>query len=226
MNPETKKILTTVIRKVLLCGLVLLVIWLVLMILRSNIPEDIIAMLNERSGGQEDIPKVSLNSADWDWDTSLWTGESVSERIDSLGNTLKFLAVNGLISLGVAALLLYLGVLIAKVTPHPLWLARLRSIFRLVIVSGGVSVPIFAVSVIVSLCVLTGWDQGTGDPPPSMEFWSVFLPAVIPVWLMVQAGHDILSTTPQDTPVLILIRNLALKMIISLLRMPGLMMVI
>src|SRR4030042_7065519 len=137
MNPETKKILTTVIRKVLLCGLVRLVIWLVLMILRSNIPEDIIAMLNERSGGQEDIPKVSLNSADWDWDTSLWTGESLAERTESLGDTLTFLVVNGLISLGISALLLYLGVLIAKVTSYPPWIARLRSIFRLVIVSGG-----------------------------------------------------------------------------------------
>ncbi|MFC1946830.1 hypothetical protein ACFLXY_02790 [Chloroflexota bacterium] len=226
MSPQTKKILTAITRKVVSSGVVLLVIWLVLMVLRSNIPEDAIEMLNESIRGQNDLPKISLDSSSWDWDTSLWTGESVSERTESLGNTLKFLAVNGVLSLGIAALLLYLGILITKVTTHSTWLSRLRSILRLVLVSSGASVPIFAVSVIVSLCVLTRWDQGSGSPPPSMEFLSVFLPAVIPVWLMVQAGHGEIVSLPENRPVLKLFRNIIIKMIISLFRMTGLILVI
>ncbi len=215
-----------VVRRVVFAGLILLIVWLVLFGLRTAIPDSMIDLMKAQMAGQANID-ISHNSGNWDWSSSLFKGESVLAVIGPrLGITLRFLALTGLFGLVIAAVLLFLGTLISRVTIRPGWLARLRSILRLVIVSGGVSVPRFAVGAVFIVFMTLGWSWSISGDSPVLVFWSAFLASLLPVWLLVQAGHGEMANLPEDISRMSLVRHLAISLVIRLLRLVGVLIVI
>ena len=156
MNTEKNRALIAAGRKVVFAGLILLAVWLILFALRSAIPANIIDLINQRL----QVP-VSYNSAAWDWSRSLFKDSSVSSLIGQrLGNTLAFIALCGIMSLTIAGILLFIGTLISRITQRPGWLVKLRGILRLVLVSGGASIPVFVISAFIAIYILvTGADR-------------------------------------------------------------------
>lgn len=225
MSPEGKQALIAAVRRVVFAGLVLLVIWLILIALRGAIPESLIDMMNV---SREPDITVPYDSGSWDWTRSLWTGKLVSELVGQrLGLTLSLIGLCGLFSLVIAAVLLSLGVLIRRATERPTWLARVRSILRLVLVSSGASVPVFAVSTIF-IVFFTVWSWSPPLQADSLAWilWMAFFSSVLPTWLLVQAGHGELSKLSQNTPCMTLVKHLGIRLIIRLLRLVGVIIIV
>ncbi|MFC1946606.1 hypothetical protein ACFLXY_01655 [Chloroflexota bacterium] len=222
---DRKSTFITTIRKIAFAGLVLLIAWLVLLALRGAIPDHIIDLMNEQ--GQNEII-VSNDPYDWDWNTSIRKGEPVSTVVgERLGNTLGTIALTGFFSLVIAALLLFLGALISKVTPRPGWLAKLRSILRLVLISGGASTPVALVGIILTIFLIkTGWSWSTTAGSSVSTLTSVFFASLLPAWLLVQAGHGELANIPDNVSAGMVIRHLAVKMIIRLFRLIGIVIIV
>ena len=222
---DRKPVFLTVLQKIAFTGLVLLIAWLALLALRGGIPDRLIDQMNEE--GQNEVI-VSHDSWDWDWDTSIRTGDPVSTVAgERLGNTLGTIALTGLFSLVIAAILLFLGTLIAKATPRPGWLIKLRSILRLVLISGGASTPTALVGMVFALFLMTvGWIWKTTEGSIISVVWSVSFASLLPAWLLVQAGHGEISNLNNTLSVGMVIRHLAVKMIIRLFRLIGVIIVV
>ncbi|MBN2074444.1 MAG: hypothetical protein JW762_02725 [Dehalococcoidales bacterium] len=222
---DEKPVFLTVLQKIAFTGLVILIAWLALLALRGAIPDQIIDLMNEE--GQNEII-VSHDSWDWDWDTSISKGEPVSTMVgERLGNTLGSIALTGLFSLVIAAILLFLGTLINKVTPRPGWLAKLRSILRLVLISCGASTPVSLVGMVLALFLMTtGWSWSTTLGSAASTKYSVFFASLLPAWLLVQAGHGEIANLNNTIPVGMAIRHLAVKMIIRLFRLIGIVIIV
>jgi ABC-type dipeptide/oligopeptide/nickel transport system permease component len=220
-----KPVFLTVLRRIIFAGLVILIAWLALLALRGGIPDRLIDQMNEE--GQNEVI-VSHDSWDWDWDTSIRTGDPVSTVAgERLGNTLGSIALTGLFSLVIAAILLFLGSLIAKATTRPGWLAKLRSILRLVLVSGGASTPASSLGTILTIFFMTtgwGWSTTLGSTVSTLS--SIFFASLLPAWLLVQAGHGEISNLNNTLSVGMVIRHLAVKMIIRLFRLIGVVIVV
>jgi len=206
------------VRRLVLAGLILLGAWLVLVGIRAAIPSSIIEALAEETGRSVEAMSELVNESDWS--NSLLTDEPVAEMIGGrLGGTVQLLVFGGLLSLALAAVLLSLGVLVARVTDRPPWLARVRSILRLVLVSGGVSNPVFISSSLFIVSATLWWDW----KPPFSLWWQVFFVALLPAWLLVQAGHGELASWPGKLSGSygLLARHLSVRLVIRLLKLVG-----
>ncbi len=223
VSTENKRAVIAAARRVVFAGLVLLIAWLVLFALRGAIPDGVIDRMNDT--GQMEIA-ASYDSANWDWSTSIREGEPISEVIGPrLGHTLGSIALTGLFSLVIAAILLALGTLISKVTQRPGWLAKLRSILRLILVSGGASVPLFAFSAVFIVFMTIGWSWSTTEGSSVAIVSSVFFASLLPTWLLVQAGHGEISNLPEGTQLGTAIRHLSVSLVIRLFRLIGVILV-
>ena len=224
-DTDGKPVFLTVLQKIAFTGLVLLIAWLALLALRGGIPDRLIDQMNEE--GQNEVI-VSHDSWDWDWNTSIRTGDPVSTVAgERLGNTLGSIALTGLFSLVIAAILLFLGTLIAKATTRPGWLAKLRSILRLVIISCGAGTPVSLVGMVLALFLMTtGWSWSTTLGSAASTIYSVFFAALLPAWLLAQAGHGEIANLNNTISMGMVIRHLAVKMIIRLFRLIGVIIVV
>ena len=144
MSPEGKRALITAVRRVVFAGLILLGAWLVLVGLRGFSAAITAEVIAEQSGLSQEAVTESL--AELDWSISWYTGDPVAGEIgERLGYTAQLVVLGGLLGLAIATVLLFLyGVLISWVTDRPTWLAQVRGVLRLVLVSRGVSIPILA----------------------------------------------------------------------------------
>ena len=83
-----------------------------------------------RQAGQSGLPQETVIEvlAESGWSSSWLTGDPVAGAIGiRLGYTAQLIALGGLLSLAIAAVLLFLyGVLISWVTDRPTWLAQVR----------------------------------------------------------------------------------------------------
>ncbi len=213
MSPEGKRALIAAVRRVVFTGLILLGAWLVLVGIRAAIPADI---LREES--------IRYPPASWDWSRSLWTGKSVAEMIGQrLGVTAQLLVLGGLLSLVVAGVLLFIGVLISRATERPPWLARVRQVLRLVLVSGNVSAPIFMVGTLFIVYSALWWGWSPPKPYEGVSWWPVFFVSLLPAWLLVQAGHGELVNWPGKLSGVygLLVRHLSVRLVIRLLKLVG-----
>jgi len=224
-DTDGRPVFLMVLRRIIFAGLVLLIAWLALLALRGAIPDRIIDQMNEQ--GQNEVI-VSYDSWDWDWNTSIRTGEPVVIVVGGrLGNTLGTIALTGLFSLVIAAILLFIGTLIGKMTPRPGWLAKLRSILRLILVSGGASTPASSLGTILTIFLMTtGWSWSATEGSATSIIWSVFFASLLPAWLMVQTSHGEIANLNNAISMGIAIRHLAVKMIIRLFRLIGVIIVV
>ncbi len=227
MSPEGKRAVIGAGRRVVFAGLILLGAWLLLMALRGAIPPGAIEFLAERL----DISAEAANEMVYqsDWSTSWWTNEPVFETINQrLGLTARILGSVGLLSLAIAALFLFLGEFITRLTSRPGRLTRIRQIIRMVLVSGGVTIPFFLLGTlfIVYGSFWQGWM--TSENSAALFFWPVFYSSLVPTWLLVQAGHGELANWPEElkSSYGLLARHLGVKLIIRLLRLTGAVLVI
>lgn len=209
MSPEGKRALIAAIRRVVLAGLILLGAWLVLLGLRGAIPSPV---------------EFGARGREWDWSRSLWTNKTVAEMIGArVGVTAQLLVLGGLLSLGVAGVLLFLGVLISRATERPPWLARVRQVLRLVLVSGGVSTPVFMVGTLFIVYSALWWDWSLPKTYEGVSWWPVFSVSLLPAWLLVQAGHGELANWPGKLSGVygLLVRHLSVRLVIRLLKLVG-----
>jgi ABC-type dipeptide/oligopeptide/nickel transport system permease subunit/ABC-type dipeptide/oligopeptide/nickel transport system permease component len=222
---DRKPVFFTVLKRIIFAGLAILIAWLALLALRGAIPDNVIDRMNEQ--GQNKII-VSHDSYDWDWNISILEGEPVSTVVgERLGNTLGTIALTGLFSLVIAAILLSLGTLITKATPRPGWLAKLRSILRVIIISGWASTPVSLVGMVIAIFLMTtGWGWSTTEGSAVSTLSSVFFASLLPAWLLVQAGHGELANIPDNISAGMAIRHMAVKMIIRLFRLIGVVIVV
>ena len=235
MNPEGKRSLIAAIRRVVFTGLVILGAWFLLLWLRGHIPDSLIQTMNEEMDGPrrpvEVFAGLSYDSATWDWTRSLWTNEPISKLMQPrLAITLGVIGVTGLLSFLTASILLLLGILISRVTERPGWLARLRSILRLVLISAGSSAPTFIIGTFIIVFVAV---RPIANLPTDLttsilsNTWPVaFFGSLLPAWLLVQAGHGELTAMPENTPLLRIMPRLGISLIIRLLRLVGVIIVV
>jgi peptide/nickel transport system permease protein len=228
MSQENKRFLNTVARRIIFAGLVILGAWLLLFALRGFVSDDVIVSMNQdmqdrlRSG-----QTLSLDSRSWDWSTSLFRDSQPAsgEPGRRLVLTLQVIALIGGLSLVIAATLLFLGFLISRATQRPTWLARVRSALRLLLVSGGASIPFFAVSTLVAVFFL-GWLSPSSLPSVAATmFWMALFSSVLPTWLLVQAGHGEMSRR-QEMPRAALARHMAVYLVVRLLNLIGVVLMI
>ena len=160
----------------------------------------------------------------WDWTKSLYSGESVSKIIgQNLGVTLGMIALIGLMSLFIAGVLLSIGVFTGNIIKRPGWLLKVRGILRLVLVSGGASIPVFVISTFIAIFI------SKQESPPQHQisfFWSAFACSLMPAWLLVQSGYGMLSNQTENTISLHLAKQLGIRLFISVLKLTGLIIVI
>jgi len=207
MSPEGKRALIAVGRRVAFAGLILLGAWLVLAVSRAAIPGSVIDLL---------VAKL-MNAGKWpvdltNWSNSWWAGQPVGELIgEPLGHTAQLVVLGGLLGLAIAAVLLFLGVLISRVTDRPTWLARVRGVLRLVLVSSGVTTSIFWGATLFIVY------RAIGAPTPSG--WEVYYVSLLPAWLLVQAGHGELGKLSGSYG--LLARHLAVRLVTRLLKLVG-----
>lgn len=222
---DRKQVFLTMLQRIIFAGLVLLIAWLALLALRGAIPDNVIDQMNDT--GQNKII-ASYDSYNWDWNISLAKGESVSTVVgERLGNTLGIIALTGLSSLVIAGILLFLGSLISKVTPRPGWLVKLKSVLRLIIISGGAVTPVALVGIILTVFLITiGWSWSTIEGSAVSIISSVFFASLLPAWLLVQAGHGELANLNKDISAGLMIRHLTVKMIIRLFRLIGVLIIV
>ena len=186
MTAETQRTLIAVGRKVVFAGLVLLIVWLGLLALRGTISAGTINQMNAemRMEATPGTPPLPLDPRTWDWSKSLWTGRPVSGIVgERLGGTLGLIGVTAVFSLLLALFFLFVGMLITRVTSRPAWLAKMRSVLRLLVISLAVATPIFAVEtlVVVYPSLWWGWGGGPGEQSASIlnsRFYCVSSPGV------------------------------------------------
>jgi peptide/nickel transport system permease protein len=219
VDTESRRALIAVGRRVVFAGLIILVAWLLLVGLRGTIPSGVIDMMMAQMG--QEIPR---DPGVWDWSSSLWKGEPVAELIiERVPATTGLLVFGGLLSLAIAAVLLFFGVLISRVTDRPGWLARVRQVLRLVLVSGGVSTPIFMLGTIFIVLPEIWWGWKLPIESVGHFWWQIFYVSLLPAWLLVQAGHGELSKWPAklSPPYWTLVRHLGVKLVTRLLKLVG-----
>ncbi|MFC1900005.1 hypothetical protein ACFLYN_00255 [Chloroflexota bacterium] len=224
MDSENNRTVITVIRRIVFAGLIILIAWFLLIALRGAISEDLIRKMNE---GEKPEEFISYDTATWDWTVSLRTGEPVSGIIgERLDETIQFISLCALSSFILAAILLTLGYFTGKATARPAWLARIISILRLLLVSNGVSTPVFAVGTVFVIFITVGGTQSLQPDSLLLKIWTVCFSSLLPAWLLVQYGHGELANLNENTPAPILVRHMAIRLIIRLLKMVGIIIVI
>jgi peptide/nickel transport system permease protein len=200
MTAETQRTLVAAVRRVVVAGLVLLLIWLGLLGLRGAISADTISHMNEqlKMGSPAPAP-LPLNPWSWDWSKSLFTGRPVAETVGTrVGTTLQLMTMGGLVSLLLAGILLLIGMAVSRATPRRSWLAKTRSVLRLIVVTGGSSLPTFVLGAFLVVYVNIWFGTGSeGRPNPGLNLlWSIITISLLPAWLLVQYGVGELQKLP------------------------------
>ena len=162
---------------------------------------------------------LSHNTATWDWSKSLLENTKVSTLIGTnTGNTLRAIALIALFSLLIAGILLLLGMLIGAVAKRPAWLVKVRGVLRLILVSGGASVPVFVISAFIAIYILQH------EPPPQHPvsfFLTAFYCALLPAWLLVQTGYRLISNRGENTSPSHTAQQVSIRLLIRTLKLTG-----
>ena len=167
------------------------------------------------------IPR-SIHTNTWDWSTS-YTNISVSSMVGPyIGDTLRAIALIGLMSLIMAAILLLIGVLVSSVTKRASWLGKVRGILRLVLVSVGAAIPMFVISGFAAIFILK---HESLQQHQISFFWSAFFCSLLPAWLLVQSGYRMLANRAENTISLKLAQQISIRLFIKLLKLIGLIIV-
>jgi ABC-type dipeptide/oligopeptide/nickel transport system permease subunit len=201
MNIKSKRAIIAAARRVVFAGIILLVVWLILLSLKEIFP----------------LARLNLT-------TNLMPATSASSIIrQNLGATLGTIAVVGLMSLVTAGILLFIGILIGRLTKSPGWLVKVRGILRLVLISAGASIPVF----VMGALFLFYFSRLQPQPSHSnIIFWSAFFCSMPLAWLLVQTGHGILTNQTENISGLKQIWHVGIGLFIRLLKLIGLVIVI
>jgi ABC-type dipeptide/oligopeptide/nickel transport system permease subunit len=201
MERDGKRAVIAIARRVVFSGLILLLAWSILFSLRGAIPE-------------------SSTPAITDWSISSAYKQPVEQIIGPrLGTTIKLSVFGGLLGIVIAALLLFLGTLLSQITERPSWLARLRTILRLMVVNSGVSMPIFITALLLiayRLVVMSG-------APKTVDLSACILVSLLPAWLLVQYGQGEIKNWSANLPLSYgkLIPHLLVKSVVMTLKLVG-----
>jgi peptide/nickel transport system permease protein len=194
MTTENQRSVIGVVRRVVFSALVLLIAWLVLIGLRGAISPSLVNLMNQEMSMESTQPlPVPVDPWGWDWSKSLWSGKPVAGIVgERLGGTLALIGATMLVSLALAILSLFVGFWISRATDRPAWLGKTRPVLRLVLISGAVSVPVFAWETLAVVYPAVWWGMPAGSP---FAFWVGALSvSVLPAWLLVQYGHGQLAS--------------------------------
>lgn len=217
MNAKSKRALSAAIRKVVLAGIILLAVRLILLALRAP-------LLTNAIEHQQTIPMPISSIHTWDWTKSIRTSELVSRLIgQNLGTTLRMMALIAAMSLVIAGVLLFIGVLISRITQKPAWLGKARGILRLLLVGSGAGVPVFIISAFIMFFIIR---YNPSAPHPLPVFWSVCFFSMPLTWLLVQTGHGLLTNQTENRPGWKLIYDTGIRLFIRLLKLMGFVIVI
>ena len=201
MNIKSKRTVIAAARRVVFAGIILLVVWLILLLLKGRFP-----------------------SARRDLNTNMVPVTSASLIIrQNLGATLGTIALIGLLSLVTAGILLFIGVLIGRFTKSPGWLVKIRGVLRLVLISAGASIMVFVMGAIFLFYF------SRLQPQPSHSniiFWSAVFCSMPLAWLLVQTGHGILTNQIENISGLKQVCDVVIRLFIRLLKLVGLIIII
>jgi ABC-type dipeptide/oligopeptide/nickel transport system permease subunit len=201
MNIKSKRTVIAAARRVVFAGIILLVVWLILLLLKGRFP-----------------------SARRDLNTNMVPVTSASLIIrQNLGATLGTIALIGLMSLVTAGILLFIGILIGRLTKSPGWLVEVRGVLRLVLISAGASIMVFVMGAIF----LFYFSRLQPQPShPNIIFWSAVFCSMPLAWLLVQTGHGILTNQTENISGLKQVCDVVIRLFIRLLKLVGLIIVI
>jgi len=204
-------------RRVVFAGLTVLGAWLLIIEMRKDAAAWFISSMGE-SFKLGDIVRVTS-----DWSSSWWTGDPVGEVVSRhIGMPLELAGYGVLMALGIAAVLLVLGVVISRATKSPAWLAKPRTILRVVLVNGFVSNPFVLgiIPVMIGSLAFLGTVPSPSHPPsPGINVGDVFIVSLLPAWLLVQSGHQELKNFTGDAGRVA--KHFAITLVIRLLRLAG-----
>ena len=201
MSKESRRMVIAAARRVVFSGIILLATWLILLALKER------------------FPLGRLNLA-----TNLMPANSPSSIIgQNLGATLGTIALIGLMSLVIAGILLFIGILISLLTKSPGWLVKIRDVLRLALISAGASIPVF----IMGAIFLFFFSRLQPQPSHSnIIFWSAIFCSMPLAWLLVQTGHGILTNQTENISGLQQVFDVSIRVFIRLLKLIGLIIVI
>ena len=201
MNIKSKRTVIAAARRVVFAGIILLVVWLILLLLKGRFP-----------------------SARRDLNTNIVPVTSASLIIrQNLGATLGTIALIGLMSLVTAGILLFIGILIGRLTKSPGWLVKVRDVLRLVLISAGTSIMVFVMGAIF----LFYFSRLQPQPShPNIIFWSAVFCSMPLAWLLVQTGHGILTNQTENISGLKQVCDVVIRLFIRLLKLVGLIIII
>jgi ABC-type dipeptide/oligopeptide/nickel transport system permease subunit len=201
MNIKSKRTVIAAARRVVFAGIILLVVWLILLLLKGRFP-----------------------SARRDLNTNMVPVTSASLIIrQNLGATLGTIALIGLMSLVTAGILLFIGILIGRLTKSPGWLVKVRDVLRLVLISAGTSIMVFVMGAIF----LFYFSRLQPQPShPNIIFWSAVFCSMPLAWLLVQTGHGILTNQTENISGLKQVCDVVIRLFIRLLKLVGLIIII
>ena len=222
MSTDGQRTCIAAVRRIIFAGVILLAVWLILLLFRRMIPASTIDVIMANMGNGS-VPTLSHNTATWDWSKSLLENTKVSTLIGPyIGNTLRAIVLIALLSLLIAIVLLLLGGLISAVTKKPAWLVKVRGVLRLILVSGGASIPVFVISAFIAIYILQH------DPPPQHPvsfFLTAFYCALLPAWLLLQSGYRLISNRGENTTLSQSAQQVSIKLLIRALKLTGLIIV-
>jgi len=222
MSTDGQRTCIAAVRRIIFAGVILLAVWLILLLFRRMIPASTIDVIMANMGNGS-VPTLSHNTATWDWSKSLLENTKVSTLIGPyIGNTLRAIVLIALLSLLIAIVLLLLGGLISAVTKKPAWLVKVRGVLRLILVSGGASIPVFVISAFIAIYILQH------DPPPQhlvSFFLTAFYCALLPAWLLLQSGYRLISNRGENTTLSQSAQQVSIKLLIRALKLTGLIIV-
>jgi len=201
MSEKSKRTVIAVARRVVFTGVILLAVWLILLALKERFP----------------FARLNLT-------TNLMPATSPSSIIgQNLGATLGTIALVGLMSLVTVGILLFIGILIGRLTKSPGWLVKIRGVLRLALISAGTSIPVF----VMGALFLFYFSRLQPQPSHSnIIFWSAFFCSMPLAWLLVQTGHGILTNQTENISGLEQIWHVGMGLFIRLLKLVGLIIVI
>jgi len=123
-NPDSKRAIIAIVRRVVFSGLILLFAWLIILAFRGAAPS----------------PPAPFE----DWSRSLFYQQPVAEIVAArLGFTVELACLGGIMGLILAAVLLLLGMMFFHWTKQFTWVSPIRTALRCALVNAGATIPIF-----------------------------------------------------------------------------------
>ncbi len=189
----------TVGRRIMIAGLSIYGAWMIILWLRS----------------------ILHPPYDMGWSYSWLSGRTVSEMVDQrLGFTSQLIGFGALLGLAIAVLILLIIFLINRTVENNNRNNRLWQTLRTVIISGAVSTPIFWIITGIVICLKSYKEiELIREFDGTIYWWPVFFISLLPAWLMVQACYRELEKNIGSY--YLLVRNLCIKLIITLLKLVG-----